>query len=857
VKTAELGRRVHLIHDVFEREGLLDHHFSIARERQQMCRSGAGTGTRSRGARAGDRQMIWNQQGLTPQCIASVVAIAIIVASVAAWRPFAQGSAAPAVKVAVTRKARPLPIADVRVTGGPLKRAQDLNGAYLLDLQPDRMMAFLRKSAGLEPKAEGYGGWDGPGRQLTGHIAGHYLSGVSLMFAATGDPRFKERADYLVNELKAVQDAQGDGYIGAQADRDGTPGKVRFEELSKGVIRSGGFDLNGLWSPWYVEHKIFAGLRDAYRFTGNRAALDVEIKLAAWTERILAPLDADQIQRMLATEFGGMNEVLADLCGDTGDKRWLALPTASSTAPSSTRSRAADILGSKHGNTLVPKLLGSLVRFTYTGNQADSAAAKFFWDEVALHHSFATGGHGRNEYFGPPDKLDDMIEGRTAETCNVYNMIKMARALFALEPDMRYADFHERALFNHILGSMDPSDGATCYMVPVGQGVSREYQNMQQSFTCCVGSGMESHALHGDGLYYESGDRLWVNLYVPSAATWKAAGVGLTMTTAFPEGETASLSFTANSPKAFTLALRRPYWAGDGFVVRVNGAPVPKLPPPGTYVELKRTWKTGDAVDLVLPKTLRLEPLPDNATRAALMWGPLVLAGDLGPVQRRGRGEGATPPAPTIPVLVTAESAPARWLKPVDGAPGHFRTDGVGRDRDVEFQPFYSLQRRTYGAYWDIFTPSAWQMREAAVRAEEARKRRLEAATVAFVQPGQMQAERDYNQQGGTSTPAQLQGRYGRRASDWFSFDVPIDPAHPATLVVTYNRDERANRTFEVLVDGVRIGEQMVPRRSPEQREGFSTWSTRYPPLSTGKRRLPCGSRARAAARWPRSTAFA
>src|SRR5512136_3490609 len=184
--------------------------------------------------------------------------------------------------------ARPLPLSAVRLTGGPLKHSQDLNAGYLLALEPDRMMAGYRLRAGLEPKAKGYGGWDSvEGKQLTGHLGGHYLSGVSLMFAATGDPRFKERADYLVRELKVVQDAQGDGYIGAQADRDGVAGKVRFEELSKGVIRSGGFDLNGLWSPWYVEHKIFAGLRDAYRHTGNRLALDVETRLAAWAERIL------------------------------------------------------------------------------------------------------------------------------------------------------------------------------------------------------------------------------------------------------------------------------------------------------------------------------------------------------------------------------------------------------------------------------------------------------------------------------------------------------------------------------------------------------------------------------------------
>jgi uncharacterized protein len=177
-------------------------------------------------------------------------------------------------------QARPLPLDSVRLTGGPLKHAQDLELEYLLALDPNRMLAFLRRSAKLEPKAEGYGGWDGDGRQLTGHIAGHYLSGISLAWAATGDARFKERAGYIVSELKLIQDAQSDGYIGALMDRNRVDGKTLFQELSKGIIRSGGFDLNSMWSPWYVQHKIFAGLRDAWRYTGNRTALDVEIKFA-------------------------------------------------------------------------------------------------------------------------------------------------------------------------------------------------------------------------------------------------------------------------------------------------------------------------------------------------------------------------------------------------------------------------------------------------------------------------------------------------------------------------------------------------------------------------------------------------
>ena len=715
-------------------------------------------------------------------------------------------------------KVRPLPLDSVRLTGGPLKHAQELDAEYLLQLEPDRMLAYLRQRAGLEPKAKPYGGWDGAGRQLTGHIAGHYLSSVSLMWAATGDIRFKERADYIVGELKTIQDAQGDGYLGALLDNQGVDGKVRFQELCKGTIRSGGFDLNGLWSPWYVEHKIFAGLRDAYRHTGNRTALDVEIKFAGWVEAIVSKLDDEQTQKMLATEFGGMNEVTADLYADTGDARWLALSGKfEHRAMIDPLAAGQDVLGGKHGNTQVPKMIGSLARYIYTGDETDHKAAIFFWDQVALHHSFATGGHGKNEYFGAPDKLNDYIDGRTAETCNVYNMIKMSRTLFSVDPEIRYADFHERALFNHILASQDPEDGRVCYMVPVGRGVQHEYQRAFEDFTCCVGTGMESHALHGYGIYYESGDKLWVNLYVPTRANWEARGVQLEMNTDFPMGESASLKITSKSPKRFTMALRRPYWAGAGFAVKVNGQALKDLPKPDSYVEVTRTWKTGETVELVLPKTLRKEPLPDNPERFALMWGPLVLAGDLGGETFKERdGEGWKVTA-NAPVLVAANQSVENWLKPVAGKPGTFLTSGVGLATDITFVPFYQLPRRKYAIYWDMFTPEEWKKKSEAYAAEQERQKKLEAATVAFAQPGQMQTERDFNQQGEESSPVHLEGRYGRRGTKWFSFDLPVETGHPVDLLVTLSNDARRKGSFEVLVDGKKVGEQSTERRSPEQ----------------------------------------
>lgn len=726
------------------------------------------------------------------------------------------------IKDAVPYQALPLPLSDVRLTGGPLKHAQELDAAYLLQLEPDRMLYYLRKRAGLEPKAaEGYGGWDGPGRQLTGHIAGHYLSAVSYMYAATGDARFKERADYIVKELKEIQDKQGDGYIGAlmasvrntNGQTTLVDGKKRFEDLAKGVIRSGGFDLNGMWSPWYVEHKIFAGLRDAYRLTGNRTALDVEIKFAGWADGILSQLSDAQIQKMLATEFGGMDEVMADLYADTGDPRWRkAFHYFEHRAIVDPLAEHQDILPGKHGNTQVPKLLGDLMYYVYTGDATNGAAAKYFWNEVVYHHSFATGGHGKDEYFGEPDKLSNRVDGRTDESCNVYNMLKMTRTLFALDPDIKYAEFQERALFNHVLGSIDPTDGRTCYMVPVGRGVTHEYQDMFESFTCCVGTGMENHALHGYGVYYESPGRLWVNLYTPSTADWKTMGAKLDVQTDFPEGESVKIKLTLMSPKEFTLALRRPTWAGEGFAVKVNGKEVSHLPGAGHYVEVNRQWKDADTVELVLPKTLREEPLPDNPQRVALMWGPLVLAGDIGPENRRRGGRSRASDLSVVPVFLTGDKPVADWLKPVAGKEGEFRTDGVGRERDMDFIPFYRLHERTYAIYWDLYTDAQWAERSQQVVAEREHQRKLEAATVGFAQPGEMQAERDANEQGEDSEPDRIMGRAARRGSNWFSFDLPVDPAHPMAVVVTYYDDEWRKRTFDILADGQKIGEQVVDK---------------------------------------------
>jgi hypothetical protein len=652
------------------------------------------------------------------------------------------------------------------------------------------------------------------------------------MYQATGDARFKQRADYLVAGLKEVQDANGDGYLVALDN-----GRKAFGELHDGIIRSQPFDLNGMWSPWYTLHKTFAGLRDAYRHTGNATALDVETKFAGWAEGILAPLSYAQIAEMLNTEQGGMNEVLADLYADTGDQRWLALSLRfEHRAFTDALKRGQDNLDGKHGNCQIPKLIGSAERYGYTGDAGDLMAASFFWDTVVQHHTYASGGHGLSEYFGPADRWSTRVDGRTCESCNVYNMLKLTRRLFSLRPDAFYADFQERALFNHALSSMDPTNGDMSYMVPVGRGEQQEYQDMQRDFTCCVGTGMENHALHGYGIYYETDDTLYVTIFAPTAAHVPGLGVDVTMETSFPDGDHAALTLTMPAPKTFTLAVRRPSWAGDGFAVKVNGEAVPqpslaslqpgraggrlanqdpRVPPPSTFVELTRAWKSGDRVELSLPKSLRLEPTPDDPTVTAIMWGPLALAADHGP---RLEGRAAFADRKPVPVLVAAGRPLDDWVQPDASRPGNFSARQVARlaeqpsaaPADLDLAPFYRTYERNYSLYYDLLTSDGFDARVAAIAAARERQRQLEAATLGFVRPGNRQDEAAFAYQSSApDRPAQrTDGRSARGGPGWFSYDLPVDPASEVALVVTYYNDPGLTPTtgdFRILVDGTPV----------------------------------------------------
>jgi len=737
---------------------------------------------------------------------ALIAGLAAVTAAAAIHADSIVSSRAPVrVEPAAPPKARPFNFHDVRVLDGPFKQGQDAAVEWLLSLEPDRFLANFRSEAGLEPRAEHYPGWERQG--VSGHSGGHYLSACAIAYAVTGDRRFLERVNYLVTELAECQEAHGDGYVAAIPN-----GRQVYAEVAAGNIRSSGFDLNGCWVPNYTMHKLFAGLRDAYRFADNAPALEIARKLGDWFHRIHGQLSEEQMEQVMVAEYGGLNETFADLYADTGDARYLRLARQfHHRAILDPLARGEDILPGKHANTQIPKLTGLATLYELDGKPTDRAAAAFFWERVVNHHSYVTGGHCDHEYFGPPDRLNDRLSPATTETCNVYNMLKLTRHVFGWDPAAAVADFNERALLNHLRAAQHP-DGRVIYNLSLQPGHHKEYQRLDDWWTCCMGSGMESHLRAGEAIYFHDPDGLWVNLFVPSEVRWRERGVVLRQTTAFPDGDTVTLWFTNDRPETFTLRVRHPHWAHRGIRIAINGQAQTVDSEPSSYVELRRAWSSDDRVTIVLPMTLRTESMPDNSKRIGIFYGPTLLAADLGPVDNP---EAVQPGF--VPVLLTDDRPVTDWVKPVSGRALTFRTDGVGRPREVELVPFFRLHDRRYTVYLDLFTQADWTRREAEIRAEQEREQRLAARTLDVLRIGEMQPERDHQLQGEKTSAGEAFGRKWRHAVDggWFSFEMKVEPGRPAELLCTYWGSDGGRRVFDVLVNGQPIATQRLENNAP------------------------------------------
>lgn len=704
----------------------------------------------------------------------------------------------------------PLPLRDVRLLPSPFLDAVEANRRYLMSLEPDRLLHNFRTGAGLPARAAVYGGWEGD--TIAGHTLGHYLSALALMCAQTGDAEAKRRVDYIVAELAVCQKARGNGYVAGllRKRKDGTlaDGEEIFVEIMKGDIRSGGFDLNGAWSPLYNIHKTFAGLLDAQALCDNRQALEVAVGLGRYFQHLFASLSDEQMQTMLGCEYGGLNESYAELAARTGDAQWMTVAERIHDNKVLTPlERGQDDLPNLHANTQIPKLIGLARIHELTGRAAPGDGARFFWETVTQHHSYVIGGNADREYFFAPDAISQHLTEQTCEHCNSYNMLKLTRHLYGWRPNGALFDYYERTHFNHILAAHDPKTGMFTYMTPLMSGIKRDWSSPTEDFWCCVGSGMESHAKHGDSIYWQGKDALLVNLFIPSRAHWAAKGADVELSTAYPyQGEVKLTLSTLRRAGAFAIAMRVPGWAKTA-AFRVNGQPVEAMREAG-YAIVRRRWQAGDMVSMTLPMDLRIEATTDDPDTIAILRGPLVLAADLGPADK----ELATAAAPAL-----VGSDILGGFRADAAQPAVYRTEGLGRPADMRFAPFYSAYDRRSAVYFKRFTDAGWEKEKVAFAAEQARLADLAARSVDVMHLGEMQPERDHGLTSDISYPVVYRGRNGRdaRSGGFFQFSMKVKPG-PLVLEATYWGDER-KRAFDILIDGQKIATQELEALKPGQ----------------------------------------
>lgn len=592
-------------------------------------------------------------------------------------------------------------MADVDLHDGPFLHAQRLTEAYLLRLDPDRMLHAFRVNAGLKPRAPAYGGWESEPMwadiNCHGHTLGHYLSACALAFRSTRDQRYAARIEHIAGELAACQAAADSGLVTAFPDGPALMARHLAGQPITGV-------------PWYTLHKLYAGLRDAALLADSRASRAVLIRLADWGVAACRPLTDAQFEAMLATEHGGMNEVYADLFAMTGKAQYRDLSRRfSHKAILDPLAKGRDHLDGLHANTQVPKITGFHRVYETTGDATYRDAARFFWRTVARTRSFATGGHGDAEhFFAPVDTAAHVFSPKASETCCQHNMLRLTRAMFLDEPRAEYGDYYERTLYNGILASQDPNSGMATYFQGAKPGYMKLYHTPEHSFWCCTGTGMENHVKYRDSIYFKGDCALYVNLFIPSAVHWAEAGAVLTQATRFPDEATTRLRWAMKAPAHLTLALRHPGWSRTA-VVRINGTEAMRSDAPGRYLEIAREWRDGDEVTLDLAMEAGFEAIPAARDIVAFTYGPLVLAGTLGRqglkpgddivVNERKFGEYNDVPV-AVPQLAGDPAVLARRIRPA-GVPLTF-TIPAADGSAVRLIPYHRIAHERYATYWKL-----------------------------------------------------------------------------------------------------------------------------------------------------------
>lgn len=724
-------------------------------------------------------------------------------------------------------------LTDVRLGDSQFKDIQELDHAYLLSLEPERLLSWFRREAGLAPDAPAYPFWESEdvwgGGPLAGHIMGFSLSSMSMMYEATGDEALKRKIEKMVRGLKECQDAQGDGYLLATIN-----GRRIFEEVVSGKFTTNNPTINGVWEPVYIMNKIMLGLYNAYLSCDLPQAKDVLVKMADWFGyQVLDKLTYEQIQELLVCEHGSINESYITVYEITGDKKYLKwaklLNDEDMLIPAA---EERDILNGWHANTQIPKFTGFEKVYNYTQEDKYTRAAQFFWETVVDKHTWVIGGNSTGEHFFPVDQFEKRVPSDGGpESCNSVNMMRLTETLYQDYGRMKMVDYYERVLYNHILANYDPHEGMCTYYTSMRPAHYRIYGTQHHSFWCCTGTGMEAPAKFGKMIYAHQGSELYVNLFMPSELNWKDKGVKLVQNTDFPDNNKVVFVINTAAGAHFTLNIRKPHWStAKKMTVWVNGKKMQLAPNTEGYVQLDRSWSNGDKVEVELTPQVTVEYLKGSDKYAAFLYGPVVLAAK---VDNNGLEEAysfrfpkrtvATLEIPmlTAPALIGSLDKIKKAVSRKSDKELVFECSSEVASTTFELIPFNRIHFNRYAIYFPLYK----QMKDYQAVYDQEKKTILEnemlqANTVDHVLIQLPLSESDHKLAGVNMDWGEAYGRSWRHASNggYFMYQMAVLPDVPQSLYMQFINTDGGARVFDVLVDGKQIAtiDRCQPKDIPD-----------------------------------------
>lgn len=713
---------------------------------------------------------------------------------------------------------------EVIVTDPYYVNAFEKDVTYLEELESDRLLAGFRDVAGLEQKAERYGGWENT--MIQGHTLGHYISALAHAYKnskkdADLNKELKNRIDYIISELKDCQDANGNGYLFAT------------EETHFDIIEGKASGSN--WVPWYTMHKILSGLIDVYNYEGNETALEIASDLGDWIYNRASQWDSTTRSRVLSVEYGGMNDCLYELYKLTNDENHLtAAHIFDEDSLFTSLYNGNDVLANIHANTTIPKLIGALNRYRTLGEDEEFylSASEQFWRMVVEDHTYITGGNSENEHFREAEILDGYRDAVNNETCNSYNMLKLTRDLFKVTGDVKYADFYERSLINEIMASQNPETGMATYFKAMGTGYFKVFGSQTHHFWCCTGTGMENFVKLNDSLYYHTDTDLYVNLYLSSTLNWEEKGLILTQEADLPASDKVNFVIDAAPAEPVNLKFRYPAWIAEGkeIAVLVNGETM-DVETEGGYITISRVWSAGDEIELTLPMEVQISRLSDNEDAVAFTYGPVVLSAGLGTEDMTTASHGiqvlkATKNVSIKDYILLKTDTIEEWIDDLKN--NIVKTDGeveftlrnTDEDDNLVFTPHYKRYEDRYGIYFYLVEKDSETFQETILANKKSDK--LEDATIDVVQITNDQHELQHNLQGNSEGGSfggynLRHANTGQSSTDgfgWFSYDMKVDPSVMNYLVAKYYSGD-VGRTFNIYIDDHLLKEETVEEKNP------------------------------------------